>query len=217
MDKTSKNLLILSAVLLLTVAGIFMYYREKPIPSGVSPQVSPTPFMPPSDWQTIENENYMISFPDSFEAQDNGENSLLLVPSEQGPGVGPANFIYVSFVPSDLRNNNDGLVYNYNPDQIKKLEELEIGESVSVADAGIGQDEWYTYTRVDDTTIDGTAVKVYENNKPWEFPAGTTETRYILNKNGEIYLMGYYTGGEGVADSIDPRQAYRTIHTLKTK
>jgi hypothetical protein len=95
----------------------------------------------------------------------------------------------------------------------------EIGQSISFADESMPElTEWFTYTYIDNTTISDQEARVFENNQPWEFPGGSTETRYLFEQNGVKYLLGYYTGGqdgEGAA-YIDPREASTIIHTFRT-
>jgi hypothetical protein len=79
--------------------------------------------------------------------------------------------------------------------------------------------EWFTYTVVAIEDIHTGKVKRFENTKPWEFPAGTTESKFIYGTASTIYILGYYTGGDGVAEEarIDPRVAYGVIKSFSTK
>ena len=159
--------------------------------------------------------NYTISYPENFVVEPSGDYSNLILKPLQEPSFGPANFIYVSVVPPD-QSTNEGEIYNYNQVQFKKLAELEIGGSVSLADTDQPKlNEWFTYTRVNDSVIDGHPAKRFENNKPWEFPAGTTEVRFVFESGGKIYLMGYYYGGEGMLEPLDPLEANKIITTFQ--
>ncbi|RJR26790.1 hypothetical protein C4561_03340 [candidate division WWE3 bacterium] len=159
---------------------------------------------------------YSISVPEELQIVPNGGTNILIMKKEQEPGPGPVNFIYISVVTPDTMED-EGNIYNYNPGQFERLMGLKIGKSVAVADIDQpGIAERFTYTRVDDTKINGLPVKRYENTSPWEFPNGTTETRYVLENDGYIYILGSYTGGDSVGVSaLDPRVAHQVISTFK--
>ncbi len=157
---------------------------------------------------------YSLTIPENLVATNNGANTILIGPKEAVAGPGPANFIYISVYTGV---EEPGEVYNFFPNDYELLMKLNSGESVSLADATSGQDEWFTYTRVDDTMLNDEQVRRFENYKPWEFPAGTTETRMMFENGNHIYVVGYYTGGDSVAEAgrLDPRIAYSILQTLR--
>lgn len=211
--------------LILLIAGtLFFYFTLKSGKSGedATDTVSPIPTdmqdnNTPDNWKTYIHESlgYSISYPDAYSVESNGDYSILILKTDKQPGFGPANFIYVSVVPPD-QSTNEGEIYNFNHVQYNKLQKLGIGEKVALADTNQPDlNAWFTYTRVDDSEIDGHPAERFENTKPWEFPPGTTEVRFIFESDGYIYLMGYYYGGESLQDPLDPREAFRIISSFK--
>jgi hypothetical protein len=220
-----KKWIITSLILFLGIAGWYFVSARK----FSQPQSSPTVATPnpqnevtvavPKDWINFKSERlgFSIYHPRDWEIQENGEYSYILVKQNGQPVVGPANFIYISVVVPEQRSN-EGEVYNYHPSALQKLKSLKIGEHVSVADFDQPDlNAWFTYTRVDDTRIGDFTAHRYENNQPWEFPIGTTETRYIFGED-TLYIMGSYTGGENIGDAaIDPRIAHQIITSLRVQ
>jgi hypothetical protein len=217
----------ITAVFILLVAGLSLYYASSNFrkesksvkDTGSSFPTNAQNKNTPDNWQSYTHETleYSIYYPENFKIESNGDYSILISKQSPQPSFGPANFIYVSVVPPG-QPTDEGEIYNYNQAQFKKLPELEIGEHVSLADTDQPElNEWFTYTRVDNTEIDGHPVKSFENNKPWEFPSGTTEVRFIFEDSGNIYLMGYYYGGEGVQEPLDPREAVGIISSFRLK
>jgi hypothetical protein len=209
-----KFLTILLVVMVVGLLGYFYFQQEQAKDIIVEPendsQVS-------SKLYTDADLGYSINLPQGFKVEANGEYSKQFLPDTEVVGMGPTNFIYVSVVPPEMRDSN-GEVYNYNPQHFAKLIELEnIGDSVNLAENDIPDlGEWFTYTVVAIEDIDNGEVKNFENTKPWEFPLGTTENRFIYGTQKNIYVLGYYTGGEGVAEEarIDPRVAYEVIKSF---
>jgi hypothetical protein len=161
---------------------------------------------------------YSIRVPEGLRVVSEGEFSKRFVPDVEVVGVGEPNFVYVSVVTAENRDVN-GVVYNYDPGQFEKLIGVEnVGESVNLVE-GDGPDmgEWFTYTVVAVEDLDQGRVKNFENNRPWEFPGGTTENRFIYGTDEKIFILGYYTGGDGVAEEalVDPRVAYGMIKSFK--
>ncbi len=158
--------------------------------------------------------NYEIIVPENMQLDVVSDYSIQLFPNGDIQGQGPTNFLYVTVIPQDF-SNDKAEAYNYQASWYEKLIAVsKTGESVSVADARSQQDEWYTYTRVDDVVIDGKTFLSFENTKPWEFPTGTTERRFLLEDNGKRYILGYYTGGETGA-LVDPKIALKVLQSIK--
>jgi len=158
---------------------------------------------------------YKISYPENYVIDPNGEHSILIFKPADEPGAGPTNFIYVSVVQPNMLDN-EGEIYNYRPTWFDKLNNIQIGDSVSLADSEQPIfDQVMTYTRLGDAQIDGHTAKRFENKQPWEFPTGTTEVRYIFELDGYIYILGYYYGGKEVVNPIDPREAYNIVSSFR--
>jgi hypothetical protein len=146
----------------------------------------------PSGWQSYMNQDlrFQIGYPKNMRVESNGEQSILFVPESPATGQGEPTFLYVSYIKNSDKEK-EGVFYNYQKDQIQKLKNAMVNTTVSISDAN-GQDEWYTYTRFTDETVGGKKALVFKNTKPWEFPQGTTETRYIVETDDALYLLGYY-------------------------
>lgn len=191
-------------------------WKSKITPSVPKPNsnvaVTGTPEIKPN--YVNEKLKFGLDIPDAFKVEDNGEFSITISPDKKLEGQGPVNFIYVSVVPKD-EPANEGEIYNYNPSQFKKLQDLEIGKSVSLADAGQPKlKEWFTYTRSEDVMIDGRPAKKLQNKKPWEFPTGTAEARYFFETNGVIYILGYYTSASEGSD-LNDEAAYKIVSSFQ--
>ncbi len=168
---------------------------------------------------TNETYGYTIKLPASLEVDQTNPASIQITTKEKELGQGPANLIYISVISPEMKESV-GEIYNYYADDYNKLMTLsKEGTSVSVADEDQADlAEWNMYTFVRTTQIDELPTKVFENYKPWEFPNGTTETRYMFEKDGTRYVLGYYTGGDSVGKSaIDPRIAYAIIRSFDLK
>ena len=103
--------------------------------------------------------------------------------------MGSASFFYFSVVPQDIETE-PGTVYNYDKVQYEKLKQLGLNESVDLSEGQMP--EWFTYTRDGNDVFNGNEVVVYHNSKPWEFPEGTKEYRYLFDVNGKIVIAGAY-------------------------
>ncbi len=204
---------ILGAVALLVLVVFFV---TKPTTPSTPP--SPEPSSASSELEpnyTDPDFGYEIYIPNSMTSEKQSDYSKLFYPKEQPLGAGPTNFIYVSVVTPDKRDAL-GDVYNYNAEQFNKLIALtNIGDSVNLASGDVPDlGDWFTYTLVDEVSFNSGRAKVFENTRPWEFPAGTTETRFIFDSNENVYLLGYYSGGDSGA-TLDPREAYKSILSFK--
>lgn len=134
---------------------------------------------------------FRIAYPDDFTYQKNGDYSLLLSPPENPVGNPVPTFFYISVVPAEEQKSNGGEIYNYRWKDYEALENLSVNSSITLTE-NRELDQWYRYTRLGDREIAGMSAKQFVNMKPWEFPNGTQETRYVLNKNGTQYILGAY-------------------------
>lgn len=211
----NKALIIIFLIVGILAAGMF-FFKTKSVVESDKVEVSNVAV---SQNLYVDPEyGYSIEIPQNFKVESEGKYSKRFMPEEENMGVGPANFIYVSVVTPENKDSV-GEVYNYDAMQFEKFISLEnIGDSVNLAE---GQEpdlsEWFTYTVVAIEDIDQGKSKNFENNKPWEFPSGTTENRFIYGTDENIYILGYYTGGDSVSEEsrVDPRVAYQAIKSFK--
>lgn len=161
---------------------------------------------------------FSIKMPENYKVVNEGKYSIRIMPDVEVLGMGPTNFIYVSVVKPEMKNSL-GEVYNYNSEQFKDLIALEnVGDSVDLSkESPLGMSQWFTYSIVAIEDIDNGKVKNFQNLKPWEFPSGTTENRFVYGTEKNIYILGYYTGGEGIQENsaVDPRIAYSMVKSFK--
>ena len=159
----------------------------------------------PSGWESYTGQGqcgYTIGHPAEMEGTSQNTYSWTLSQASTEPSGPFPNFIYVSVIPTDFQGGA-GEIYNYDPAETQTLLSLQPGESKSLReDPALAPS--FTYTRLPDTTLNHQAAQAYENNQPWEFPAGTKEIRYYLQGNGCTYLIGGYisTDDSGAAGAI---------------
>ncbi len=148
----------------------------------------------PAGWETYSSGGqcgYSLSHPADMELASQGTYSWLLTPSAADPAGTVRNFVYVSVIPADFQSGGEEIIYNYDPVEADNLLSMQVGESRPLHDVQETA-QWFTYTRLPDTSLGGQAARAYENVQPWEFPAGTKEIRYYLQADGCTYLIGGY-------------------------
>ncbi len=187
-----KKILITVFIVFLIGVIIFSVNSQKK-----KPQVKPdSQVTPTSKLKNFDEKNlgYTLSLPSNFIVENNGQFSRLYYKKESQTGAGTRNFIYISVIPKG-KENAEGEIYNYNRKDYEVLKKLEEGKSAIMGNAEINNiSEYFTYTRIDGAMIGGYGATAFINKKPWEFPGGTTEYRYIIPFEQAIYLVGVYTG-----------------------
>lgn len=214
--------LILLIILIGAIFGVFLA-AKKPVSDVNNETANPSSAsvlspLPNSKTYVNTKYGYEIKIPEGFKTEENQPESLMILPSREPEGMGPANFIYVSIIPQD-KKSSEGEIYNYSAGHYTKLNSIQkLGDKISLSEASIPElTQWFEYTLTAYETISGIQFKRFDNNKPWEFPAGTTESRYLGEKDNKIYVLGHYTGGENVSARIDPRVAEAVIKSFQTK
>lgn len=219
-----KKILIIVITAIAVILYVYLNYGHLLKNESKTPYITIDPASVETDLSkepvyTNETYGYSIQLPSTLEVEQMTPHSIQLITKEKEIGQGPANFIYISVIPQDMKESI-GEIYNYYADDYNELINMtKQGSSISVTDVDQPDlDEWNTYTFANTVQIDGITAKVFENYKPWEFPNGTTETRYMFEKNGTRYLLGYYTGGDSVGKAaIDPRIANAIIQSFDLK
>lgn len=152
-----------------------------------------------TNWEayTSQEFGYSISFPREFEATNNGKNSISLAKKSDEPGRGPLNFIYLGVIPKGFQSGG-GDIYNFNTKEFNVLINMKVGEIKSLREGfnDPGLEKAFSYTRLPDTKLGGLTAKTYVNTNPWEFPRGTKEYRYYVDKGNNTYLVGGYIEGK---------------------
>lgn len=220
-DLFMKKILILALILLAVVIIKNNWNEELSLiggKNGEGQQVSTDSSKLLVETYTDSKNGYSIKLPSGFKTESEGDYSKRFMPDKPVMGVGPVNFLYVSVVTPAMKNSR-GEIYNYDPDHFNKMVALKsVGESVSLVDSKTGLKEWYTYTLASVEEINGSKVRNFLNSKPWEFPKGTVENKFVYMTDKNIYILGYYTGGEGVSGELklDPEIALSIIKSFKT-
>lgn len=185
-----------------------------------APDLSPTTSQDIStgDWQTYSKTNLGVIFkvPKDFKIEESGNYSVLASPSKNDDKVGMPRFFYVSVVPESYNESDVEVIYNYNTDDFSTLIQTKVSEKVSLTYNKELQ-EWFTYERLEDKIVDGNTAKVFINKKPWEFPSGTEEIRYIFELPEKKIITGGYVDGP-VTNGLLPRTTFEEIiKTLEIK
>lgn len=170
---------------------------KTPVPSPItqepqSPDESLGIVYVPEGWKLYSDSSlgFRISYPEAMEFEENGDFSVLFMPAESPAGQGQPTFFYVSVIPAS-QTNAEGEIYNYRREDFERLNTIALNESTSLTE-NRELDQWYSYTRLPDRQIAGRVAKQFANLKPWEFPAGTTETRYLFENGDNGYIVGAY-------------------------
>jgi hypothetical protein len=139
-------------------------------PASTQPAVLPTPTLSPG-WERYTNQGqcgYIIDHPSDMDGAEQGTYSWTLNSIATEPSGPVPNFLYISVIPDDLQSAEPGMIYNYDPAETQTLLNMQVGESRSLRDFDPNLADWFTYTRLPDTTLGGQAAQTYENTQPWE-------------------------------------------------
>jgi hypothetical protein len=217
----NAGIFVIILIILGGVTGFILYRRG--IIFRREPETTPSPPANnnniPSDWRTYENElGYRIKMPPNILVDTNvGEGSIHLIPDVDSGEFGPANFIYISVI--DRKNiKNDHRVYNYNYEQFLELMKLNIGQEKSIIpkqNRVQGYNEWFIYERLENVIINGLEARVFINRKPWEFPLGVAELRYVIPQDQTIYILGGYYGGDVSYATITRSDLRKILSTFR--
>lgn len=161
---------------------------------------------------------FTLSLPSNFIVEKNGQFSRLYYKENSQTGTGPRNFLYISVIPKG-KENVEGEIYNYNQKDLNILQKLEFGKSAVMGDAEENNlAEYFTYTRIEGAMMGGYGATAFINKKPWEFPSGTTEYRYVIPFEQATYLVGAYTSvGSSSYGSITKEEFDEVIKNLRLK
>ncbi len=173
-----------------------------PLPTPLA-TLAPTPTLAPG-FVGDADEGFGIQFtrPASWEqCQATGLSRLYCVagPPTENP-VAPPAFYYTLLPPGFM--NEDASAYNWwAPDELAAASAAAVGEQFTSPRAPAGYEEYHTYTRVADVTVDGFNAIVVENERPWAIAAGTKDRRVLVRLGqSTLVLGGYYGTGEELRD-----------------
>lgn len=205
--KSKKKLwivLIIIVLFLIIVGGASAFFiiqesSQTPTPTPTPVLQTPTPTSDPTaDWQTYTNTEFGFSFkyPQNMKTSCTFDSDDCSFDSFVGPGRGPENFIWLTIIPVDSSERKH--YYNSGESTIDSFLNAKPNEKVvdnPVPEAA----DFFTYTRLDDISLDNVPVKVFENNNPWESKEGTISRRIIFTKNNYIYTIGAYIESEDIS------------------
>lgn len=179
-----KKIFLLLILAILIIVGAYALLQTR------KPTSTPYPQSPKTTIDASEKDlGFTFELPDGFSIEKNGDLSRLYSKKGNTEGLGNTNFIYISIIPTG-KDITPGEIYNYNKKDIDTLNKLQINQTATLGNP----QEYFQYTRIDDEMIGGFGAKAFQNIKPWEFPEGTTEFRYIIPFAQATYLVGGYVG-----------------------
>ncbi len=187
----------------IAIMGGFVIYRARRY--GIDKQVALAraavkPSKSAQSGQIYNNDKIgvRLTLSNDFLAHDYSPISVVIVPQTQSTEQSPTRFIYMTVVRPDVPGGTDNGL-NYSEQMMKRLYDMKIGQ-VSAVNKKTGEDEWYSFQRLQNRSIDGVDMHVYVNEKPLGYPRGTTEYRFIGQRGGRIIVAGGYVGTTGDPD-----------------
>lgn len=195
-----KKSVIIAVIAVAALAGM-IYFRQlgkgdSPGPAGGSGQPAPSD----AAGRAVVRPGYSLTLPENMREEPNGDFNFLYFPETDEPGAGPTDFLYVSVAPRGV-GDAEGQIYNYRKNEVDILQATPVGETADLNKGGIPDlSSYYRYERTADRMLGGYGAAGFVNRKPWEFPAGTTEYRFIVPFTQGVYVIGYYSGQD------DPHQ-----------
>ncbi len=208
----TKTVMLLALILTIVVtAGVNFYWQrdKQPKPGEVVDQSI--------THDVGEDElGYQLVIPDKYEIEETGQFSRRIFHKLQESGVGQSSFIYISVIPIG-KDFSPGEIYNYSKDELKQLIEMKVGEKKTIGN--ISRSDlvpYFQFTRIEDAMMGGYGAKSFVNNKPWEFPPGTSEYRYIVPFAQATYLIGVYVNEDlDVSENITLTEFNELISNFK--
>jgi hypothetical protein len=209
-------------MLALFVSGIYLYKNYVRNTDRIA-DLGPTPFPSlspevPAGWGTFSHPTagYRISYPDDFIVDTTDLGRVMVYKGTGQPEVGPANYVSVAVYEYDPATTGagtvpaPGTVDPYDKMYIDILRSMKTGETKPLSEEE-GLKEFNIFTRQQDEVLGTTTYAVYTNDKPWEFPDGTKEYRFMTVRGGKTYVVGAYTGSAQPEEYVIEEGVMRTI------
>lgn len=212
-----KKISTITIVILIIFLGIYGIYANLSRPQINGPL--PTPSDNAGDAQAIDDVDlgFTIKLPPDFSVEQNGQFSRLITKKTSESPVGTSSFIYISVVPL-VQETEEGEVYNYSKNDYEKLLKTQVGDQVVLGNSpDANLNSYFTYTREEGAMVGGYGANVYINTKPWEFPAGTVEYRYIIPFSAASYIIGGYISPENNTGGVTKAEFDQIITSLQLK
>lgn len=131
-----------------------------------------------------------INLPDGYKKEEEMQNVIRISRISSEPSGGPSNFIQIAFVPATDGKINETTSF-FTHEQFEILKNIPVGQSQPIIENPDMQ-QYQTYTRLPNETIDNIDAQKYSNNTLWEFPTGTREVLYyVLHPQGIYFIRGF--------------------------
>lgn len=133
--------------------------------------------------------HYSVKYPAQYKASETKYSTLFYFTTDPNalgaPGVPD---FYVTVLTG--KNNDDPEAYNrFSAKEVEQIFSLKIGENINTR-AGSKDEEFWKYTRIVDTVVDGMNGITVENKK--SFGGYGNDRRVLIKKNGFFYMVGTY-------------------------
>lgn len=216
-----RKLVLFLPLLFVIIASIYLYFGPTPLTdpqpsSSPSSTTTATPTINPTNSTTGPVNSYTITIPPGFIINSEGEFSRTIAKDVAVEGQGNPSFIYISIIPKG-QEQAEGTIYNYNQADFTKLVRSQPGTTVVLGELkDQNLNSFFTYNHTEGRMLGGYGAKAFTNTKPWEFPAGTTEYRYIIEMANVQYLIGAYLNTESTSPRyISSAEFDQILSTLK--
>ena len=209
MNKKISILIIVTVAVLIGVYGIYTNLLRSQLNSPSTDEVQNGQFFDEPDL------GFTITLPLHFSVEQNGQFSRLFTKKTSTP-MGVSSFIYISVAPL-TKELEAGEVYNYSKADYEKLLKTQIGDQAVLGNSpDTNLNSYFTYLRNEGAMIGGYGANAYINTKPWEFPTGTVEYRYIIPFSSHAYIIGGYISPDD-SDGVTKTEFDQIIASLKLK
>ncbi|NMB69725.1 hypothetical protein GYA27_00785 [candidate division WWE3 bacterium] len=160
-----------------------------------------------------ENLGFAIEYPANWTFEKQGDYFVRMMPKLKKPATSETNFIQIQIVPKKI-NVSDSLIYGFNGENFRKLLN-NTNQKFSISEDA-GMREYFTYEKQPDIKLSGFTANVYINKKPWEFPSGTTEYKYIFNVTNKYVILNAFLGSDTKDQFYISRESFqRILNTLE--
>lgn len=192
---------------------IFLTFAVMWIWNKVTPPKTSAPTPQTSDWKKFDYPELgiLLSLPPDFVESSNGEYSKSFARISESPNAKNSVFLYFSVVPAGV-STQSAEFYNYNNQDFQTMISMQDGETKNLRNSENPEvNKYFNYQKVGNVTIEGYSTKSYINTKPWEFPSGTTEYRFITEFANVNYIIGGYLGLDVNSPTYISREEFNKI------
>jgi len=136
-------------------------------------------------------------------------------PPTENPVAPPA--FYFTLLPPGFMNEGASAYNWWSPEELAAAFAAGAGEQFTSHRVPAGYEQYHTYTRVADATVDGFNAIVVENERPWAIAAGAKDRRVLIRLGQSTLVLGtYYGTAEELRDFEEVVAAFRIGTMLRT-